>query len=44
MRYILLVGLLFLSACGSTPNRCNQKYADTIHPHYAVANTIRMAA
>jgi starvation-inducible outer membrane lipoprotein len=28
MKYILIMGMLFLTACSSAPNRCNQKNAD----------------
>jgi len=31
MKYILIIGLLALTACSSTPNRCNQKNADASH-------------
>ena len=32
MKYILIISLLILSACSSSPNRCNQKLAEYTHP------------
>ena len=32
MKYFLILSLLILSACNSSPNRCNQKFAEYMHP------------
>lgn len=31
MKYILVLSILVLTACGSSPSRCNQKLTGNVH-------------